>query len=234
MLTSILVAGYFITQDANVQLIAHRGSNCYAEENSLEAFQKATAEGYINEVDIQYTSDGKVVVAHDKEYDGVDINSKTLSYWKGKGFNSLKQVYPAEGKILLDAKDRIDLYEPLEQSIENNFRFQDVYLNTPDEPLAKKFKQEHPKVTTLKLILPQDTVTPENILDRLTYFDGVNISYKHLSQEMSDVLKDAGKIVVSWTYDPTDPYKAYKYGQRSDAIIVDCVKKTHGLIKKYQ
>jgi glycerophosphoryl diester phosphodiesterase len=232
MLLTIAALAMSITQDNTTQYIAHRGANCYAEDNSLEAFEKAEREGFMNEVDIQYTSDGKVVLAHDAEYDSVEVNSKPLRYWKDRGFISLKQAYPESGKVLLDAKDRMGLYEPLERSIDKFFRFRDVYVSTRDDDFAKRMKEEHPRVTMLKMI--DYPVTTEDVIDRLKYYDGVNIKYKYLSQDISDVLRDNGYIVVSWTFGPDNPERAYNFEKRADALVVDCVKKTYNLTKKYR
>jgi len=52
---------------ANPQLIAHRGDSKHAPENTLAAFQKATAVGADwLEFDLQMTKDGALVVIHDE------------------------------------------------------------------------------------------------------------------------------------------------------------------------
>ncbi|WP_426349680.1 glycerophosphodiester phosphodiesterase [Alloiococcus sp. CFN-8] len=59
---------------------AHRGlfnENDGIDENSMEAFRKATEKGFGSELDLHLTKDGKVVVMHDeslKRTAGVDIN----------------------------------------------------------------------------------------------------------------------------------------------------------------
>ena len=54
--------------DTDVQIIAHRGASRYAPENTMAAFERAIADGaeWI-ELDVLETSDGEVVVAHDRD-----------------------------------------------------------------------------------------------------------------------------------------------------------------------
>ena len=50
----------------DLRLYAHRGASAHLPENSLEAFEKALADGATAlELDIHRTADGHFVVAHD-------------------------------------------------------------------------------------------------------------------------------------------------------------------------
>lgn len=90
---------------------AHRGASAYAPENTLEAFQLAVdmkADGV--ELDVHFTKDGRVVVAHDAKIDRMsngqgaildytydelqifDFNNK-LPGWKNVRIPTLEQVY---------------------------------------------------------------------------------------------------------------------------------------------
>ena len=54
----------------NVQITAHRGASGYAPENTLSSVKKALEIGVDRiEVDVQQTSDGVVVLLHDKTLD---------------------------------------------------------------------------------------------------------------------------------------------------------------------
>jgi glycerophosphoryl diester phosphodiesterase len=58
------------------QVWAHRGASAYAPENTLEAFQLAIDQGAEGiELDVQLTSDGVLVVAHDERLERVSNGS---------------------------------------------------------------------------------------------------------------------------------------------------------------
>ena len=72
---------------------AHRGASAYAPENTLEAFQKAAdmkADGV--ELDVQFTKDNEIVVAHDENLERVSngtgwVKDHTLAQLKALNFN---------------------------------------------------------------------------------------------------------------------------------------------------
>lgn len=58
---------YRTSVSPSVQTIAHRGARAFAPENSIEAFAKAHKLGAdAVELDVQFTSDGKIIVLHDE------------------------------------------------------------------------------------------------------------------------------------------------------------------------
>lgn len=76
--------------ERNVLVIAHRGASIEAPENTLAAFKLAGQEGtdYV-ELDVQETSDGVVVVAHD--VDLMKIGGSPLKIWEST-FDQLRAV----------------------------------------------------------------------------------------------------------------------------------------------
>jgi len=64
------LAGAALPKQPPAQVIAHRGANAYAPENTLPAFEKALAMGADGvETDILLTADGHVVLSHDDTID---------------------------------------------------------------------------------------------------------------------------------------------------------------------
>ena len=62
-----------------MQVIAHRGSNREATENTRAAFEKAVLDGSDRiELDLQITSDKQIVIFHDAEIEHKRIDSMTL------------------------------------------------------------------------------------------------------------------------------------------------------------
>lgn len=72
------------------KMFAHRGLHePGVPENSLEAFRRAKEAGYGVELDVQYTSDEKIVVFHDgnlKRMCGIDKNVRDCTYEELRGY----------------------------------------------------------------------------------------------------------------------------------------------------
>lgn len=77
-----------------VKIIAHRGANRYAPQNTLPAFEKAfELESDGIETDVHLTSDGVPVICHNYNIDGLSngkgaIREMTLEQFKGYDFGS--------------------------------------------------------------------------------------------------------------------------------------------------
>ncbi len=109
--TTLADAG--ITDSEQVTLIAHRGMNVFAPENTIEAAQKAAEFGYKQvEFDIRMTKDGVWVLMHDE-------NIRRTTNGKGK-VSELKYKQLFDYRIVdnADADDNVVIptfYEMLEQ-----------------------------------------------------------------------------------------------------------------------
>ena len=109
--------------------IAHRGlfNNDDIVENSLLAFKKAKENGYGIELDVQLTSDNKLVVFHDeslKRICGIDKNLRDCSYDELLNYN------------LLDTNDKISLFKDVLEILDK------------DVPLIVEIKSEGNPIKT--------------------------------------------------------------------------------------
>lgn len=87
------------TMAQNLQLTAHRGASGYAPENTLSSVREALEIGVDRiEIDVQQTSDGVVVVLHDKT---LDRTTNTKGAVGKMTWNELKSV-KAYGKFETD------------------------------------------------------------------------------------------------------------------------------------
>lgn len=91
----------------NILLIAHRGANKLAPENTLKAFQKAIdlKADYV-EFDTHLSKDGEIVIMHDK-------NTSRTTGFKGEisemSLNELKQLDCGEGEKIPTLKELIEI-----------------------------------------------------------------------------------------------------------------------------
>ena len=84
-ITSNAHSKYVSAGNPNIKTISHRGFSAEAPENTLPAFYLAKLKGFnYVECDISYTSDGRIVVIHDRTIDRTSngsgsVNEMTLS-----------------------------------------------------------------------------------------------------------------------------------------------------------
>ncbi|MEO8607268.1 MAG: glycerophosphodiester phosphodiesterase [Chloroflexota bacterium] len=152
-------------ESGHVLRIAHRGASAYAQENSAESFEKASAMGAdMVEIDIRLTADGLPVVSHDESLTrlfGLSTNIADLTFAQlqaaiptGRApiltfeavaavcadlklglYLDIKEFNPASGEMVFAALDHFSLTE---HSIAGSFR--------PD--FAANIKAAHPRLRT--------------------------------------------------------------------------------------
>ncbi len=107
---------------------AHRGlfnENDGVDENSLEAFRRATDKGFGSELDVHLTKDGKLVVMHDdslKRTAGVDINisDSTLEELRKNRLKYTGEVIPTFEEVLALVDSRVPLIIEL-KTVKGNY-----------------------------------------------------------------------------------------------------------------
>lgn len=107
---------------------AHRGlfnENDGVDENSLEAFRRATEKGFGSELDVHLTKDGKLVVMHDeslKRTAGIDINisDSTLAEIREYRLKYTGEVIPTFEEVLALVVGRVPLIIEL-KTVKSNY-----------------------------------------------------------------------------------------------------------------
>ena len=133
----------------NVDVTAHRGSSAAAPENTLAAIRRAIDDGAdYAEIDVQLTSDGVVVVAHDAdmmrigkspavirktpyaELAKIDVGSRFSSEFAGESIPTLDEVIDAAKgriKLIVELKCYDKKPAPLAAAVVEKFRKRDLY-----------------------------------------------------------------------------------------------------------
>ncbi len=133
-------------------IVAHRGASKIAPENTLQAFQKAIDIGAdMLEFDVRKTQDGALVVFHDPDCQGLQINTITLKKLKELSYGFIPTLEEAlqvtAGKIKLDvelkekgcAKEAVPLL--LKYFSVNNF-----FISSFKKPILAEVFKENPSV----------------------------------------------------------------------------------------
>lgn len=222
------------------KVMAHRGASTETPENTMAAFQKAIDDmaDYI-ELDVQLTSDGKVIVMHDSNAyrtTGVDENIANMTYkevrrldagswysdeYKGEKVPGLREVLElAQGKIKLN----IEL-KPADNGEE---------LARKTVALIEKYNMENDCVITsfsssalLAAKSCDESIRVGYILSAAygDYYDMKNIDFfsvnaAFLSKRTIDAIHNSGKQVYAWTVNNKDSIKNLT-NKGVDGVITD-------------
>ena len=192
----------------NVEIISHRGAAGLAPENSLEAIKKAVKLNVDKiEIDIHMTSDGEIVVMHDKKVNRttngkgrvIDLDLYSLKQMELKNdFDSnakplkiptLEEVFDliksTSITLLIEVKSP-DLYKgidiKLSELIEKYKLQNQVEIFSFDKKFIKNFKNTNPKIFVGEFLFSPFNTKLDNI-------DAVGIYYHSLLFKKSFVKK---------------------------------------------
>lgn len=203
------------------KISAHRGYSYKAPENTVPAFEKAINIGadYI-ELDIQETSDSKIVVMHDKNLKrttGLDKNIWEVDYntvshldagswfdekYKGTVIPTLEYVLSmTKGKIKLNieikpAKHQKNIVQETARLIKKYHFEKDCYVTSFSYKILKKIKKEDPKIKTAYTM----SVAYGNV-NVLKYADAVSVNKAFITRRFVGQCHGSGKKVFAWTVD---------------------------------
>jgi glycerophosphoryl diester phosphodiesterase len=233
-------------------IVAHRGANSIAPENTLKAFRKAIElkADYI-ELDVQETKDGELVIAHDNDLhritgsDGFIKNLtlkqlKSLNFGEGEKIPTLQEVIELiKGRVHLNCEIKV---KNISTKVINLFKKHQI-TNTVvvssflhDELL--KIQKIEPKI---KLASLEPTKSEKNynwnVKKKMIQFCienklfAINPLYIIVDQQFVDFARRNNIKVFPWTVDSRPSIrKLIKYGV--DGIITNDVSKTRSVIEQ--
>lgn len=209
------------------QISAHRGFSAAAPENTIYAFEAALDSGadYI-ELDVQLTSDGELVVFHDKTLNRTtdgrgNLYTKTYAELQelsaGSWFNSsgefddakimlLSEVLELVGNDILlniEIKSHGNYIAAAEKTVEliEEYDFESsCYVTSFSYPALRKVKQLNPKIKTALIA----NVAASTSYSRLEYIDAVSLNYIFVNQSIVNTVHQNGKKIFVWTVDRTN------------------------------
>jgi glycerophosphoryl diester phosphodiesterase len=159
-----------------VEIIAHRGSSHLAPENTLAAFRLGWQETTTCELDVQLTSDGRLLVIHDdstKRTTGVDLQVAAHPLielqrldagawkgmeWKGEKLPSLEEAIaamPAGKRLLIEVKAGVEAVPELVRVILASGKEDRLLVHSFNYPVCIETKKLLPDLPVYFLIASQ-------------------------------------------------------------------------------
>ena len=206
--------------------IAHRGASAYEPENTLRSFRRALDMGAdLIEFDIRMSSDGHLIVIHDKKVDRTTDGTglvremtlgqlKKLDAGKGEKIPTLEEVIDfGKGKtrFVIELKEG-GVEGKIVDVIKQNDLLEDVVIVSYHSKLVKKVKELEPKATTgLISLLPFNAVGSgkESLVDIVAPFHYL------VTRGLVEKIHRNGMFLFTWVVD------SQKRAERLKEIGVD-------------
>lgn len=210
-------------------IVAHRGASDAAPENTLAAYRLAWAMGsHAAETDVWLTADGKVVCLHDRSLErttGLDANIDEVPWevvsqldagsWKGPEWagepvpllaNVLRTIPPGR-LFFLEVKSGPETVPAILEVVEESGKAPQIILIAFEKAVLERAQEIMPDLPKLWLIgsRRQDDGSYEPVpAHRLQEafdagFQGLNISWRGVSDELLAACEAAGTPLSVWT-----------------------------------
>lgn len=228
-------------------VIAHRGASAYAHENSLEAFEIAIEQGaQMVEFDVRKTVDKVLVLYHDEDYLGDEIN--TLTLWKfkeifrGQTATLEEALKLCQGRVRMNVEIKESGYE--EEILEMVLKYasvNDFVMTSFNAPSLLKIKKLNENVRIgyvlgrVKSFLQgwlSDLLTANRKAIELADFIIVNHSRVEKGLTRNSFYKN--KKILVWTVNEQERAKKLLEEKNVYGIITDNPDKILSLIKRYE
>ena len=208
-------------------VIAHRGASGYKPENTIEAFETAVAMGadYV-ELDVQETSDDKLVVWHDTRFEK-GVRSTEVSYLELKKLASVRSIaVPLFSEVLKTLNNRIRINVEVKTMRIMDLLLRESALYDTDKLLFSSFNHEFiriirkkaPHLNTGALIVSR-LLDPLHVLALLDT-DILIQHFEHVDKEYVDFLHKNNKKLYIWSIDNERDMRDFKK-MGVDAIFTD-------------
>jgi glycerophosphoryl diester phosphodiesterase len=216
--------------DNTVLVDAHRGSSAWFPENTLVAFEAAIASGADSvEFDVQLTSDGVPIVIHDDTVDRTTdgrgkvselpysaLGSLDAGSWKSASFSGERVPTLDESLSLLAGMVRINmelkapdsrLAQVAAAAIEGRGLLHQAMVSSFHLDLLEAVRSRLPAVWIHHFF---DREPPDDFWQRDGHvINSVGVSKDHLTREVVEWCRSAGRPVWVWTVD--DPDEAVRF-----------------------
>jgi glycerophosphoryl diester phosphodiesterase len=184
-----------------VEIVAHRGANREAPENTLAAFQRALDIGVQGiELDVQFTGDGVPVVHHDPKLRGTDRPIASLSLAELRANSDTPTLDEVLG--LVDKRCRLYVEIKAEAAVESvverlKTRHSWCAVHSFDHRLVAKARLLDPGLTTGILLVSYliDVVAAMRAAGARDLWQQAD----HIDRELVDRVHDASGRVFAWT-----------------------------------
>ncbi|MEL6807562.1 MAG: glycerophosphodiester phosphodiesterase family protein [Pseudomonadota bacterium] len=238
-------------QDADAQIIAHRGAAAMAPENTMASVKRAIEDGadWI-EIDVQESAEGTVIVAHDSDFmkaanvptkvwdvTASDLADIDIGSWFDPAFS--QERVPLLSDVLLAARDKVRVlielkYYGHDQDLER--RVAQIVETTGMTDQIATMSLKYPAVQKMRALRPDwDTgVLAATSIGDMTGLEGdfLALNQARINPLLVEQANAAGKDVYAWTVnDPATIVRMLWIGV--NGLITDDPAHTREVMDKY-
>ncbi|MCK8827963.1 glycerophosphodiester phosphodiesterase [Natroniella acetigena] len=224
--------------------IGHRGAAGLAPENTQAAFEKAIEAGLdMIEIDVQLSKDNELIVVHDYDLRRIaEINKKVselklselkmidIGSWFSEEFAQERILTLAEVielvkghlqiniEVKMFREDHNLLIKKLVRLLKEKNFSQDVIISSFDHQLIKSLKRSKPQLQ-VAILVASVPVDPLRLI-READADGIHPHYLTVTEELVQLVRQAGFILNTWTVNQQDEITRLK-NLNVDGIMTD-------------
>ena len=228
------------------KIIAHRGANGFAPENTMAAFKLAMdhhADGF--ELDVQLTRDEQVVVIHDSTVDRTTNGTgrvkaltladiQALNAGNGESVPSLAAVLEAFGGkclINIELKNHNSLFDALPLAVSNLLNeyglAKSVLISSFNPFNLPRLRRHCPEVKFGLLTVPNKA---RHWIWRLFRYDALHPHFSDVDQDLVSMVHDREREINVWTVD--DPQEIRRLaGMKVDSVITNDPQKARAALE---
>ncbi len=228
------------------KIIAHRGANAYAPENTIAAFQLALDQGADGiELDVMLSGDGHLVVIHDDSVDRTTDGSgfvrdmtleqlKSLDAGEGQNIPTLEEVFEKFGGrfiINIELKNYTSVFDKLPIEAAKGIEkvpFVDSILVSSFNPF--NLPRLHARMTGVDLGLLTQPGAAKKWIWRFFKFNALHPHFSDVDQALVAVMHQRNRAVNVWTVD--EPKEIQRLASlKVDSIITNDPKLAREVLK---
>ncbi|SDH70486.1 glycerophosphodiester phosphodiesterase [Alteribacillus bidgolensis] len=233
-----------LSSSTRLQIISHRGATTESiKENTIDAFQHAIdMQADMIETDVRQTKDGKLVCAHNPDWNGIMLKEITYENWKKnteakEGWRPpllTEVLHLCEGVIPLNLElKEHGLEERVISRLPASYPIHDILFSSFEDEVIKKIKSMNETFQTA-LIVGKSLFSssskkfsywkdfyPENRLKQAKA-DAICPHYRLANKSFVDRMHKHGYEVNVWTVNSAEKIKKIQ-GARVDGIFTDNV-----------
>lgn len=210
--TTFLNGSLYISDDAPIEVVAHRGGALLAPENTLAALDIAISSGAeYAEIDVQQTKDKELIVLHDTNYKRIAGISKYVwetTYEECQRYNAgngeriptlEEMIIRANGniKLMIELKNngrQAHMTEKVIQLIQKHHFDTQCYIASMDYELLKEAKELAPQIETVFI-----TAVAYGNFKIMDAADILSVESTFALPKLKKELDAAGKPLYVWT-----------------------------------
>ncbi len=227
---------------SQISIVAHRGASAYELENSIAAFKKAfELNADAIELDVWKSKDDSLIVMHDQMTGRTANKNLNISTSTAKELRDLQlkngeqipflqdvlDILPEGKKVVIEIKDENEknakkIISNLSSILKRSGKEKNAVIISFHLPMLIEAKKQLPHLKCYYLSSEKNKENELIAICKKYNFDGLDVHYKILTENLVKKAKEAGLDVWTWTVDDPKIALFAQVNNKVSAITTNC------------